>query len=97
MTNPDDLVLIDGRRIRTPRLLLRPWAADDAAAALAVFGDEHVARWLAPAVGRVPDVETMRALLPLSEADDERHRRMMLGEIKKLLLGYTERALADGD
>ena len=63
MTNPDDLVLIDGRRIRTPRLLLRPWAAEDAAAALAVFGDEHVARWLAPAVGRVPDVETMRALL----------------------------------
>jgi RimJ/RimL family protein N-acetyltransferase len=63
VTNPDDLVLIDGRRIRTPRLLLRPWAAEDAAAALAVFGDEHVARWLAPAVGRVPDVETMRALL----------------------------------
>jgi RimJ/RimL family protein N-acetyltransferase len=63
VSNSDDLVLIDGRRIRTPRLLLRPWAAEDAAAALAVFGDEHVARWLAPAVGRVPDVETMRALL----------------------------------
>jgi RimJ/RimL family protein N-acetyltransferase len=63
VTNPDDLILIDGRRIRTPRLLLRPWAAEDAAAALAVFGDERVARWLAPAVGRVPDVETMRALL----------------------------------
>jgi RimJ/RimL family protein N-acetyltransferase len=63
VTSPDDLVVIDGRRIRTPRLLLRPWAAEDAAAALAVFGDEQVARWLAPAVGRVPDVETMRALL----------------------------------
>lgn len=63
MTNPHDLVLIDGQQIRTPRLLLRPWAAEDADAALTVFGDEQVARWLAPAVGRIPDVETMRALL----------------------------------
>jgi len=63
VSNPIDLVLIEGRRIRTARLLLRPWAAEDAAAALAVFGDEQVARWLAPAVGRVPDVEGMRALL----------------------------------
>ena len=63
MTNPHDLVLIDGQRIRTPRLLLRPWAVEDAAAALSVFGDEQVARWLAPAVGRIPDVERMRELL----------------------------------
>ena len=63
MTNPHDLVLIDGQRIRTPRLLLRPWAAEDADAALTVFGDEQVARWLAPAVGRIPDVATMRDTL----------------------------------
>ena len=63
MTNSNDLVLIEGQRIRTPRLLLRPWADQDAAAALSVFGDEHVARWLAPAVDRVPDVESMRALM----------------------------------
>ena len=63
MTNPHDLVLIDGQRIRTPRLLLRPWAAEDADAALTVFGDEQVARWLAPAVDRIPDVETMRDTL----------------------------------
>jgi RimJ/RimL family protein N-acetyltransferase len=63
VTNPHDLVLIDGQRIRTPRLLLRPWAVEDAAAALSVFGDEQVARWLAPAVGRIPDVERMRELL----------------------------------
>ena len=63
MTNPHDLVLIEGRRIRTPRLVLRPWEEEDAAAAMAVFGDEHVARWLAPAVGRVVDLESMRALL----------------------------------
>ena len=63
MTNPHDLVLIDGQRIRTPRLLLRPWAAEDADAALTVFGDEQVARWLAPAVGRIPDAATMRDTL----------------------------------
>ena len=45
MTNPHDLVLIDGQRIRTPRLLLRPWAVEDAATALSVFGDEQVG-WL---------------------------------------------------
>ena len=63
MTNPHDLVLIDGQQIRTPRLLLRPWAAEDADAALTVFGDEQVARWLAPAVGRIPDAATMRDTL----------------------------------
>jgi RimJ/RimL family protein N-acetyltransferase len=63
VTNPHDLVLIDGQRIRTPRLLLRPWVAGDADAALTVFGDEQVARWLAPAVGRIPDVATMRDTL----------------------------------
>jgi len=63
VTNPHDLVVIDGQRIRTPRLLLRPWAAEDADAALTVFGDEQVARWLAPAVDRIPDVETMRDTL----------------------------------
>lgn len=63
MTNANELVLIDGQRIRTPRLLLRPWTDEDAAAALRVFGDEEVARWLAPAVDRVPDVDGMRALI----------------------------------
>ena len=63
MTNANDLVRIEGQRIRTSRLLLRPWTDEDAAAALSVFGDEDVARWLAPAVGRVPDVERMRALM----------------------------------
>jgi RimJ/RimL family protein N-acetyltransferase len=61
--NSNDLVLIEGQRIRTPRLLLRPWADQDAAAALSVFGDEQVARWLAPAIDQVPDVGSMRALM----------------------------------
>jgi RimJ/RimL family protein N-acetyltransferase len=56
-------LLVDGERIRTARLLLRPWALDDAEAALAVYGAEEVSRWLAPAVDRVPDVASMRARL----------------------------------
>jgi len=49
--------------IRSARLTLRPWSPDDAEAALGVYGVEAVARWLSPAMDRVPDVSTMRALL----------------------------------
>jgi RimJ/RimL family protein N-acetyltransferase len=49
--------------LETARLVLRPWSVDDAADALAVFGDETVTRWLAPAVTRVPDVDDMRRLI----------------------------------
>jgi RimJ/RimL family protein N-acetyltransferase len=47
----------------TKRLRLRPWRADDADAALAVFGRREVARWLTSAVPRVADREAMRQLL----------------------------------
>lgn len=63
MPDHEHRVVIEGRRIHTPRLLLRPWALDDADAALAVFGSEQVTRWLAPAMERIPDVDAMRALL----------------------------------
>ena len=46
--------------IETPRLLLRPWSVDDADAALAVFGDASVARWLTPALTRPADAPQMR-------------------------------------
>ncbi|WP_196240557.1 GNAT family N-acetyltransferase [Nocardioides anomalus] len=49
--------------LETARLVLRPWSVDDAPDALAVFGDESVTRWLAPAVTRVPDVDDMRRLI----------------------------------
>jgi RimJ/RimL family protein N-acetyltransferase len=49
--------------IRSERLVLRPWSLDDAPAALAVYGAGDVARWLSPAMDRVPDAEAMRALL----------------------------------
>lgn len=59
---PND-VSIDGKVVRTARLLLRPWRADDADAALEIYGRDDVARWLAPAMTRVPDAPAMRDLL----------------------------------
>jgi len=47
----------------TKRLRLRPWTVDDADAALAIFGQRQVARWLAPAMPRVADRNQMRLLL----------------------------------
>jgi AcrR family transcriptional regulator len=43
------------------------------------------------------NVEVTRALLPLSESGDSRFRESMLGEIKKLLLGYMEQAVGDDE
>jgi RimJ/RimL family protein N-acetyltransferase len=62
-------VEIDDQTIRSPRLVLRPWATDDAAAALAVYGSEEVTRWLSPAMGRVDDVTGMEAVISRWLAD----------------------------
>ncbi len=59
ITMTPHVVTTEGNTIRTPRLVLRPWVADDAPAALAVFGDEAVTRWLSPAMSRVPTAEEM--------------------------------------
>ncbi|MFJ2605331.1 GNAT family N-acetyltransferase [Streptomyces sp. NPDC091279] len=56
-------VVIEGTRITTPRLVLRRWSVEDAEAALGVYGDAEVARWLAPALERVPDAAAMRELI----------------------------------
>ncbi len=56
----------------TDRLALRPWAVDDAQAALAAYGDADVARWLAPAMDRVPDAAAMRLVLQQWVAEDAR-------------------------
>jgi RimJ/RimL family protein N-acetyltransferase len=47
----------------TKRLRLRPWTGDDADAALAIFGQRELARWLTPAMPRVADRDEMRQLL----------------------------------
>jgi RimJ/RimL family protein N-acetyltransferase len=49
--------------ISTARLVLRGWQVDDAAAALEIYGQQDVARWLSPAMDRVVDVESMGRLL----------------------------------
>jgi RimJ/RimL family protein N-acetyltransferase len=54
------------------RVHLRPWAVDDAAAALAVYGDADVARWLAPAMDRVDDESAMRVVLEQWQAEGAR-------------------------
>lgn len=45
--------------VTTERLVVRDWERSDAAAALAVFGDERVSRWLAPAAEAVADEQAM--------------------------------------
>jgi RimJ/RimL family protein N-acetyltransferase len=59
-------------RLVTERLVLRPWTADDAGAALTSYGDAEVARWLAPAMDRLGDEEAMRVVLQQWIAEDER-------------------------
>lgn len=63
MSDHEDRVVIEGSRIRAPRLILRPWTPGDAEAALAIYGAGDVARWLTPAMEQVPDVTAMRALI----------------------------------
>jgi RimJ/RimL family protein N-acetyltransferase len=66
MTSEDHaghLVTVEGDVITTRRLRLRPWVAEDAERALAVYGERDVARWLSPAMERVPDAGAMRRLL----------------------------------
>jgi RimJ/RimL family protein N-acetyltransferase len=60
------------RELITERLVLRPWQVDDAAAALAAYGDGEVARWLAPAMDIVPDQGAMRLVLQQWVAEDAR-------------------------
>lgn len=60
------------RELTTERLKLRPWAVDDAPAALGAYGDAEVARWLVPALDRVRDEPAMRVVLQQWVAEDTR-------------------------
>jgi RimJ/RimL family protein N-acetyltransferase len=62
-SHTDQRVTIDGSTIRTKRLELRPWSVPDANAALSVFGDETVTRWLSPAMSRITSTDDMEALI----------------------------------
>ena len=63
MLDHNNAVSISGRVITTPRLRLKPWQSEDAEDALRIFGSDQVARWLAPAMSQVSDLEEMRDLL----------------------------------
>jgi RimJ/RimL family protein N-acetyltransferase len=60
------------QRLITERLVLRPWQTDDAHAALGAYGEADVARWLTPAMDRVPDDAAMRLVLQQWAAEDAR-------------------------
>jgi RimJ/RimL family protein N-acetyltransferase len=60
------------QRLVTERLVLRQWDPGDAAAALEVYGDNEVARWLAPAMDKVQDLAAMRLVLQQWAAEDAR-------------------------
>jgi len=58
-----DFCQIEGRVISTSRVVLRPWAARDAADALSVYGSPAVAHWLEPELSRVPNPDAMVDIL----------------------------------
>ena len=64
--------------LSTERLVLRGWQVDDAPAALEIFGDTDVARWLSPAMDRVTDVDAMRDHLAAWDGD---LRDLLAGEL----------------
>jgi RimJ/RimL family protein N-acetyltransferase len=63
-------VVVEDGVVRSPRLTLRRWSPEDAEAALAVYGTDDVARWLSPAMDRVPDADAMRSQLERWAAED---------------------------
>ncbi|MBO3750110.1 GNAT family N-acetyltransferase [Streptosporangiaceae bacterium NEAU-GS5] len=52
-----------GMPLITDRLVVREWTADDADAALAIYGSEEVTHWLTPAMLQISDLAAMRAVL----------------------------------
>jgi RimJ/RimL family protein N-acetyltransferase len=72
MVHQHEEIDVSERTISTLRLLLRPWSLSDAESALTIFGNDDVARWLAPAMNRIADVDAMRDLLErwIDDRDD---------------------------
>jgi RimJ/RimL family protein N-acetyltransferase len=63
---------VSERDLITARLRLRGWRADDAEAALEIYGDPEIARRLSPALGQVTDVDAMRLVIEQWIAEHER-------------------------
>jgi [ribosomal protein S5]-alanine N-acetyltransferase len=60
------------QRLVTAQLILRPWAVQDADAALGAYGSADVARWLTPEMDKVQDRAAMRLVLQQWVAEDTR-------------------------
>jgi [ribosomal protein S5]-alanine N-acetyltransferase len=63
----------DGRHhvvIDTERLRIRPWHGTDASAALTIYGDPDVVRWLRPFMDPVHDTATMRIVIDRWTSND---------------------------
>lgn len=58
--------------LTSDRLILRPWSLEDVDAALTIYGNPDVARWLSPAMDVVRDQHAMRLLLQQWNAEDHR-------------------------
>jgi RimJ/RimL family protein N-acetyltransferase len=58
--------------LTSERLTLRAWQVDDAPAALEIYGDPEVTRWLSPVMDQVRDLATMRVVLQQWIAEDAR-------------------------
>jgi RimJ/RimL family protein N-acetyltransferase len=72
--NSDDDVSVDPdtSRVETRRLRLRPWSLNDVEAALQIFGDEQVTRWLTPALNHIANRDDMAELLEAWIVEDDR-------------------------
>lgn len=57
--------------IETERLVIRPWRDDDAADAVAIYGDASVVQWLTPAMDRISNVVSMHGILRKWQQESE--------------------------
>lgn len=69
MSDNQQPVSVEGPRIETERLTLRPWTPGDAPAALTVYGADEVTHWLAPAMQRPDGLGAMHELIDCWQAN----------------------------
>jgi RimJ/RimL family protein N-acetyltransferase len=94
-------VVVAEDRIETARLVLRPWTAADAPAALTFYGAADVTRWLSPAMDRVSDEAAMAELIARWSEEQleppQRRWALTLQDDGALVGSAVLRALPPGD
>jgi RimJ/RimL family protein N-acetyltransferase len=67
----------------------------DVEAALSIFGDGEVARWLTPAMNRIPDMAAMQHLVPDgSRTAQQSSHRLGRWKVNDLAIGHTVGAVS---